>query len=366
MKRKIYFSLVTLQVAVLVVIIGYRLTRPALEVTAELAPANWTHVEDVLLPSLVFDVEPNYYLLKWDREMLFFYRLLWTEPSPVIKGYLGGKALVLSLSPLQDQGMRNLKKFCADDIAFTPSGETIVLATIEEPSRQPGGESAISQLFLVYNSAGRLVRKFEVTPYRFYSIAVADDSTLWAFGYKIGVPRNKDYPMLVKLSLEGRVLGGFHSRTLHSPDEKVVASRPFGAPKLFVQDSRVGLWVAAAGEFFEYNIDGQLIQKLSFKERLLSLGQHLGRDGRVEVTFLGWHRSDRFLAQVRTTKDLGDFWEIDFRTYELNGARQWIQLGPSTALPSPGRILALDSSGRVICVRHGSKQEPLMTIYDPA
>jgi hypothetical protein len=374
MRRNTFGIIVTLQLAALTFVIAALWIWPALGAAERYTALNWTHVEDVPLPSAPFTVQPNYYRLRWDRGMLFHFRTFWTEPSPLVSGYLGGRALNVLLSPLEE--MPDLKKLCVDDIAFAPTGETVLLGTVTFKSKP----QKIEQWFLIYDSAGTLVRKFDADPYEYSRIAVGDDGTLFAFGTKVRARKDEDYPLVSRLTLEGKMLGGFHPRNLYNPETKPTDLDPFGPPMLLSQDGRIALFVGATGEFYEYDIDGNPIRRLSVEKELASLKREFKRQFRKQlpnikglevaagVFSLAWQGSERLLLQIRVLVstidgDTGTVQHVQFRNYELDDVGRLTQLGPATALPTPGTLLGFDSKGRAVFVRTGPSGERLLSSY---
>lgn len=360
MKQRLYFTVVALEVAILLVLVSTRLLWPVFRAEAGPETLSWTHEGDTQLPPTAFEVDPMNYLLKWDRDVLFHYRLAWADSSPTIKGYLAGRALTVYLSPMQNLG--GWEKGYLNDIAVSPTGEVVLLTTVV---KNDNASKKVSQLLLVYDASGQLERRVDCAPYEYSAIAVDDHGELFAFGYKIGATTGEDFPMVIKLSLRGEVLGGFHARSLHNLEADPTSTIPFGPPKLFVRDNRVGLWVGNTGDLFEYDfgVEPRLVRHISLKEQLLVLDTELWTKVNSEIDFIGRLHDDKLLIQVRTTKDLGEFLECSFRLYEINNDGHWTQITTATATPQPGRVLGLDSKGNIVSIRLGPNRERLLSTY---
>src|SRR5437660_97597 len=94
-------------------------------------------------------------------------------------------------------------------------------------------------------------------PLTAYPQRIQFDSSGNVFALGDGGAATGDYPLLVKYSPTGEVVGEYLSSGLFAAKDSVVDLKSsYGEPQMFIRNGRLRLWIAATRELYTFSPDG--------------------------------------------------------------------------------------------------------------
>lgn len=221
------------------------------------------------------------YQVKWQPELqrVIAYRDI-SDPNAAAIRVLNSSGEDVSIYPLRDlPGSTYLDIW---DATGEPNGNIVVAAV---PAYGPRNVKPVpvKSVILIYTGTGTLMSVWDVNPYHHHRVAADSDGDVFALGDSLTA--TGDYPLVVKYSASGEVLGEFLSSSLFPGKDAVVAmTSPNGEPQLFVKNGRLHVWVAATLQLITFSLDGV---QLSATSLLPGVQDIANLSGNSQVRFLG-------------------------------------------------------------------------------
>lgn len=232
---------------------------------------------------------------KWDYRAggLLLYRNV-DVPSAVAVRLVSDDGSTVPIRPLAD--LPGAQEVSVWDVAKTPDGGAVISVIVRYTGKEVKPR-VLKSLLLTYNKGGQLTKLWNVYPYHFHHLAVAGDGAVFGLGTKDTTRR--DYPLLVKYSSSGTVLGEFLPAGQFAVGDAVVESgSPNGETQMFVTDDELVLWFAPTEEVVRVSLAGDLRARHSFQKLLSGLALRSG-SSRVRVLQLSPNPTGGFTAQIQ-------------------------------------------------------------------
>lgn len=213
------------------------------------------------------------YSTKWDLSAgeLIYFRNIEDRSMPAVRIVSGEKGSI-PIRPLEDlPGARGVNVW---DVAETPEGGVVlsVIVLYGPPTEKPSG---LKSLVLTYDRAGRLTRFWDVYPYHHLKIAVDRRGNVFGLGLKR--TSSSDYPLLIKYSRDGKVVGEFlPASQFPMGDDAVLSGSRNGEPAMFIHGDELVLWLAPAQELLRLSLEGAVLARSSIQGALESLAAQCG------------------------------------------------------------------------------------------
>ncbi|HEY6218018.1 MAG TPA: hypothetical protein VIW74_15225 [Pyrinomonadaceae bacterium] len=241
-------------------------------------------------------VEPpgtHSFQVRWDSDLerVIAYRDV-SEPNlPAIR-ILSSSGSKVSIFPLKDfpgSGFIDIW-----DATGAPNGDIVVAAILGYGPRNVK-PVPLKSLLLTYDGSGTLKRVWDVKPYHHHRIAADSAGNVFA----LGDGGKDDYPLLIKYSESGEVLGEFLSSGLFSAKDSVVDMiSPNGQPQLFIKNDRLNVWIAATRELYAFSLDGVLLSSTSLSAAVQSIADQSG-SSQVRILEIQVDSNQGIISQVR-------------------------------------------------------------------
>jgi len=120
----------------------------------------------------------------------------------------------------------------------------------------------VKALLLTYGEDGSLKKVWNVAPYKHQALAVDRAGNVFALGTRDAGPEG--FPMLIKYSPDGKVLGEYFPSKMFANGDKVLdVSRVNGASGLFLRNRQLLVWVSSIREAFRLSLTGELQRKIA-------------------------------------------------------------------------------------------------------
>jgi hypothetical protein len=235
------------------------------------------------------------YNLKWDYRAgeLIYFRDITSLSAPAVR-ILKADGSTIPIYPLPD--LPGAQAMTIWDIAETPDGGVIFSAIGEYGPRNVRPTPAKAFL-MTYSRFGQLTRLWDVYPYHHHHIAVDSRGDVFGLGTKDTLRSN--YPLLVKYSSDGKVLGEFLPAKLFLVGDHVVESgSPNGETEMFISGDELVVWAAPTLEILRLSLSGELRARSSLDAALHSLAAQSGTQ-RARITELFPGLDGSILAQVQ-------------------------------------------------------------------
>ena len=134
---------------------------------------------------------------------------------------------------------------------------------------------ALKSFLLTYDAQGALKMVWNVAPYHHEALAVDGAGEVFALGTRDA--GKEGFPMLIKYSAEGKVLGEYlQSNTFAKGSHAIDGDALNGSPSLFVRSRQVFLWLPSTREAFIFSLNGELEQKIAIGRIVDKLAQKQG------------------------------------------------------------------------------------------
>src|SRR6266853_191010 len=242
------------------------------------------------------------YWTKWDstHNRLLMYRDSSSPDTPSAR-VLSGSGTSVPIFILHD--FRDAKFADIWAAAATPEGGMILSVVIGFGDR-PTPETASSKpippakvFLLTYGPDGALKKVWNVAPYLHEALAVDPSGNVFALGTRDAGPEG--FPMLIKYSPAGSVLGEFVSSKMFANGDKVLKGSPVNGPSgLFLRNQQLLLWVSSSREAFRLSLTGDLRRKIAVGSALDRLAVQNGF-AQATIAELALDDSGGLLLQVR-------------------------------------------------------------------
>jgi hypothetical protein len=234
------------------------------------------------------------YNLKWDDRAgeLIYFRDITAVSAPAVR-ILKADGSTIPIYPLGD--LPDAQAMTIWDVAETPEGG-VIFSAIGEYGPRNVKPVPVKSLLLTYSRSGQLTRLWDVYPYHHHHIAVDSSGEVFGLGTK-DTPRT-NYPLLVKYSSDGSVLGEFLPAKLFSVGDKVVESgSPNGETEMFVNGDELFVWSAPTQEVLRLSLSGELLARSSLDVALKSLAVQSGSQ-RAKIIEIFPGADGRITAQI--------------------------------------------------------------------
>jgi hypothetical protein len=192
---------------------------------------------------------------------------------------------------------------------------------------------------MTYDSRGNLQQIWDVYPYHHHKIAVDSTGSVFGFGTK-NSPGQKDYPLVIRYSQTGKVLGEYLNASLFAGGNGVVDSgAPTGENALFIDDGEVVLWLSSPRELLRLSADGRVLKRQSFGAALDKLKDQNNAD-RVRIVGIGALPGKRVLMQLQFFPVSSDNSQMRVATAEMDSSGQDTKLtAPPVVYTEAHRLL---------------------------
>jgi hypothetical protein len=152
-------------------------------------------------------------------------------------------------------------------VASGPDQSVLVACRLKYPSSNHG-PSALKELILTYNGAGRLIKVWDVAPYEPTAIASDESGNVYSFGVRVDVFNTThvqpDYGMLVEYSPDGKVLRGMLPASLFPAGiDPSSYSSETGPRVISVSRDRIYVYAARVSEVFVLDRSGDILKRYS-------------------------------------------------------------------------------------------------------
>lgn len=228
----------------------------------------------------------------------------------------------VSLYPLKDLPGANYIDIW--DATASPNGEVVIAAILGYGPRN-SRPIPVKSLLLTYDAGGTLRKVWDVDPYHHHHLAVDSSGNVYALGD--GPDPKSDFPLLIKYSPSGKVLGEYLTSGLFEKRDDVVGSNsPSGESEIFVSGNHIFVWIAMTLELFDFSLDGTLHSKSSLSPAVRSVSDSTGAT-RLRFLTITTDSAQRIIAQVQLwPKDGKSSANVGLARFESNGVFQsWIE-----------------------------------------
>jgi hypothetical protein len=295
------------------------------------------------------------YLSRWDGRAgeLIFYRDI-TDISAAAVRIIGTDGRTIPIYPLSD--LPGATAMTIWDIAETPEGGVIFSAIAEYGSRKVR-PVPVKSLLLTYSRDGRLTRLWDVYPYHHHHIAVDASGNVFGLGTKD--TKEANYPLLVKYSPDGNVLGEFLPANLFLVGDAVVESgSAYGETQMFVNDEEIFLWCAPTQEILRVSLAGEVRSRNSLDRALQSLAAQ-GESKRAKIVELFPGPDGQITAQVLLYPKDGSKSKLAMAIFSRDGTAARLPSN-TQGYPESARFLGGTQAGKLVFLEETSQPKQLM------
>jgi hypothetical protein len=279
------------------------------------------HAQKILIDSLAEPQGTQSFQVKWDSDLerVIAYRDTSDANLPAVRIFSSTGSKV-AIFPLKDfSGSTYIDIWDATGAA---NGDVVVAAILAYGPRNVK-PVPIKSLLLTYDSTGTLRKVWDVKPYHHHLVAADMAGNVFA----LGDGGKDDYPLLIKYSPSGEVLGEFLSSGLFSAKDSVVDMvSPNGQPQLFIRNSRLYVWIAATRELYTFSLDGVLLSSTSLSAAVQSIADQSG-SSQVRFLDLEVDSNQGIISQVQLwPKDRGLPASVGVARLKANGSfDSWVE-----------------------------------------
>lgn len=232
------------------------------------------------------------YFTKWAEGRVILYRDVSDSGLPAVRVF-SSNGTNIAIFPMKDvQGVQYVDIW---DVSGGPHGETVIAAILGYGPRKT--KPSLKSVLMTYDAGGRLTKLWDVRPYHYHDVAVAPDGSV--FGLGEGDTTSGDYPLLIKYSAGGKVLGGYlPSSSFAAGDAVINSGSPNGESQMFFDGQQLYVWIAPTRDLFHFDPDGRTQSHIS----LTSAYQRIEADNdgaRLQLLTLGVGPGNELVAQAR-------------------------------------------------------------------
>lgn len=251
------------------------------------------HSQGFSVDPALFDGRGGFWI-KWDfvQQALVFYRDSKEPQAPAVQVFEPSGSN-LAIYPLRDVAQAQYVEIWS--VAATPQRGVILSALVYYT---PKGlkPASVRPMLLSYDAFGRLEKVWNVSPYWHDLVAVDENGNIFALGAN---DDKEPYPLLVKYSPTGGVLGRFLDSNLFPEGAKVLSNgSPYGDNQMFVSAKHLYVWFAGIRELFQFTLSGELISRTSLGRELDDLAAATN-SSRVRVQVLAPGPEGALVAEVQ-------------------------------------------------------------------
>jgi hypothetical protein len=288
-----------------------------------------------------------------DRLILYRNSSNSSEPALLLVDKSGG---TIPVNPLKD--LPNAQAVTIWAVAGTPDGGAVISLVarygplnVKQVPKKP--------FLLTYDANGSLRKLWEMYPCEPHYLAVDKSGNIFGLGY-----RDTDqtaYPLLVKYSPDGEVLGEFLSTKLFSRGEKVVvAGSSTGESRMFIQRDELYIWLAPQQELLRLSLQGDLLSRILLSNALQQVKTE-ANTSTMRVWGLGVDTSKQIVMQFVAYDEAKA--RYGFARISPDGTQAKL-VTPFADGILPGRFLGTNSEGKLVFRGLGkSSTEEIITTY---
>jgi hypothetical protein len=251
------------------------------------------HSQGFSIDPALFDGRGGFWI-KWDvvQQALVLYRDSKEPEIPAVRVFESSGSNI-AIYPLHDlAGAQYIEIW---SVAATPQ-KGVILSALVRYTPKGVKPANVRRMLLSYDAFGRLEKVWNVSPYWHDLLAADENGEVFALGAN---DDKEPYPLLVKYSPTGDVLGRFLDSNLVAGGEKVLANgSPYGDNQMFVGGKRLYVWLAGIRELFQFTLSGELISRTSLSRELDDLAAAT-RSSRVRIQVLAPGPEGALVAEVQ-------------------------------------------------------------------
>ena len=288
------------------------------------------------------------FLTKWDyaAQRAIFFRDTRVASVPAVQ-MVAQSGSMISIYPLLD--LPGALSIGVWDVAQTPSGG-VVFSAIAQYTAESSKPRVLKSLLMTYDRDGKLERIWDVYPYHHHHLAVAADGSVFALGTKD--TKERGYPLLIKYSSAGRVLGEFLPASQFAVGDEVVESgSECGETEMFVAGDQLVLWLAPAEEILTISLSGGIRGRYPLHKVLANMATNNNAAKAKIIKMSPTQTAGTFLAQIQLWPAAGDA-TSKVRTVmavlPTNGDGQLV----TSKSPEGGKFLGQTKSGKAVYLEY--------------
>jgi len=246
------------------------------------------------------------------QQMLLAYRRSYDPADPALawvdaEGGSAGRA-----SPLKEFPKAN-----AFDIGAVAAGPQSVLVS----GVVQAGEKALRlpprHVILTYDLAGTLRRKWVTNPWHVHEMAVDRAGNVYALGHRIDAHSAN---LVRKYTRDGVLEREFMPAAMFPHGENATSAER-GPNQFWVEGERLCAYMADIDELLEFDFDGKLQRRTSFREALARLAREHGGVRADLVKLAGGGQAANLLAKVRIWSEGDEKFSVALARLSLDGKR---------------------------------------------
>lgn len=246
----------------------------------------------------------------------------------------------VSFYPVRDLGASYIDIW---DATGSPDGGVVIAAILGYGSRNTR-PVPVKSLILTYDSIGTLRSVWDVRPYHHHHVAADSAGNVYAVGHTD--LNTEDYPLLIKYSSSGQVVGEYlSSRSFSDRDKVVLSGSSNGENHIFVKNDQVFVWIAGTQELFAFTPNGTLVSRTPLSSALTNMATMTG-SARVNVFELRADSAQGVVAQVQLWPKDGSLARVAVAHISTTGSfENWVE--PVSA-GVPHRFLGLTQDDKPV------------------
>jgi hypothetical protein len=228
------------------------------------------------------------------QQRLIFFRDISDAALPAVRAF-DSTGRNISIFPLRD--FPGSKWIDIWEAKGSPTGDIVITAIVGYDPRHSKPPGPVKSLVLTYDSSGTLREAWDVKPYHHHHIAIDSSGNVFALGDK--GRGSADYPLLIKYSPRGEVLGAFLSSSMFSDKDKLAGSNSSnGESRLIVTGDRLFVYIAATEEMFTFSRDGTLSARTTLVGAIRQISESSAAST-THISELGVDSNQSIICQVR-------------------------------------------------------------------
>jgi hypothetical protein len=300
------------------------------------------------------------FLERWDsvQNRLILYRDSQNADEPGVLLIKNGGSVV-PIYPMRD--LPNSLGLVIWNVAGTPGGG-VAIAAVARYSPQNVKPVALKSFLLAYDDGGTLRKLWDLSPCEPHYLAVDAAGEIFGLGYRATKATN--YPLLVKYSPDGEVLGEFLPAKLFPQGDNVVLSAsPTGESDMFIQQDTLFVWLAPQQELLRLSLSGELQARVSLSDALKRVREEANTEI-IKVKKLGIDASGQVVIQA-VSWDKTNLKQAKFGFIRVSADGGQAKLtAPFTSSPTPGNFLGVSTEGKLVFGSVGKDPtEQIITSY---
>jgi hypothetical protein len=284
------------------------------------------------------------YLEQWDsvQNRLILYRDSINPGEPAVL-LVNSSGNITEIYPLKD--LTGAQGVTIWSVAGTPNGG-VAMAAVARYGPPNVKHVPLKSLLLTYDEVGTLRKLWELYPYEPHYIVADSDGNIFGLGEKD--TNAKDYPLLVKYSPDGEVVGQFLSAKMFPQGDTVLnAGSATGESEMFIKKGILNIWVAPQKELLQLSLSGELRSRISLADVLQRLQKAVNSE-RFRVEQLGIDAGDQIVLQIAAwDNSKSKEAKFGFAKVSTDGTQAEF-IRPLTSAVTTGKFLGTTSDGKVV------------------